>query len=120
MNRTVLIIVSSVLGTFLIISCFLVLCFYLRWKKAKKERSNDHSMEPPFFFQPETPVFLIGRQEGGKRSALGKSQRINDHGSIDSRITASDTNLYSSERREPKKVGSIRQLYASIGKKILS
>ena len=117
MNGTVFIIVSSVLGTFLLISCFLVLCFYLRWKKAKSERSNGHPMEPPFFFRPETPVFLIGRQEGGKRSALKKkSERINEHGSIDSRVTASDTNLYSSERREPKKVGSIRQLYASIGR----
>ena len=113
---------------FLFISCILVLCFYYRWKKAKKQRSNEHSMSvPSFFFQPETPVFLIGADGGShdknKRSTTKdkKSQRASTTNSR--RVTTSDPNLYSTPvvtGREPKKGGSIRQIYASIGKSALS
>uniref|UniRef100_A0A7M6DN00 Uncharacterized protein n=2 Tax=Clytia hemisphaerica TaxID=252671 RepID=A0A7M6DN00_9CNID len=123
MNKKVLIIVSTVLGVFLFISCILVLCFYYRWKKAKKQRSNEHSMSvPSFFFQPETPVFLIGADgshDKNKRSTTKdkKSQRASTTNSR--RVATSDPNLYSTPvvtGREPKKAGSIRQIYASIDK----
>ena len=153
MNTNILIIVTTILGTFLLISCILVLCFYYRWKKAKRQRKPDeHSSSlsvPSFFFQPETPVFLIGAENstslpqdivgGGKKNnkKLFKSKdkkkslhQLRQGG--DNRlphVTSSEPNLYAEHGppggvgrvggREPsRKVGSIRQLYASIGKKL--
>lgn len=145
MNRKILIIVSTILGTFLLISCILVLCFYYRWKKAKhRQRNSDRSLSvPSFFFQPETPVFLIGAenssQENKKSRAANKSKKmmmklkggstnnqdktkatIND---IEEQphILSSEPNLYAENpsgvgRQPTRKVGSIRQLYASIGR----
>ena len=103
-----LIIITSILGTFLLVSCILALCFYHRWKNAKKQRTNDHSLsEPSFLFHSETPVFLIGREGPPDQ----RNRRITD-----ARVTASDPNLYVDGKRDVKKGGSIRQLYASIGK----
>ena len=154
MNTNILIIVTTILGTFLLISCILVLCFYYRWKKAKRQRKPDeHSSSlsvPSFFFQPETPVFLIGAENstslpqdivggGGKKNnkklfkskdkkkSLHQLRQGGDNGPP--HVTSSEPNLYAEHGppggvgrvggREPsRKVGSIRQLYASIGKKL--
>ena len=151
MNTNILIIVTTILGTFLFISCILVLCFYYRWKKAKRQRKpDDHSSSlsvPSFFFQPETPVFLIGAensspQDGAKNNKKFKDKKkslrhlhqLRHHGGENHgprQVSSSEPNLYAEHGppggigvgagriggREPsRKVGSIRQLYASIGK----
>ena len=149
MNTNILIIVTTILGTFLLISCILVLCFYYRWKKAKRQRKpDDHSSlsVPSFFFQPETPVFLIGAensspQDGAKNNKKFKDKKkslrhlhqLRHHGGENHgprQVSSSEPNLYAEHGppggigvgagriggREPsRKVGSIRQLYASIG-----
>lgn len=110
-KNMLLIIITSVLGAFLLFSCILALCFYHRWRNAKKQRTNDHSMvEPSSLYKSETPVFLIGRE-----GPCFPKSRLNSQ-STDGRATASDTNLYNMEKREKKKTKSIKQMYASIDK----
>ena len=90
-----------------------MVCFYQRWRKAKQTANATEASEPPFFFQPETPVFLIGRD--GKQHLPSQSSNYTIDLNESQRTIASDTDFCNRTQPNEKKSSNLRQLYTSFG-----